>query len=441
MKQRNSSERGQVLVLLAIGFVVFLGFVALALDGGMAYSNRRHAQNAADSGSLAGGGAAALSLENSHLDYSSWNCADARATAAMTAASGAAILRANDNGYVIGVETGDGNEVITECSNGDDNGSFVDKYIDITTDISATTQTNFAHLFFGGYLRNRVEAVTRVRPRSPLAFGFAIVSTADSCPNQNQGGISFDGGGSGQNLSLSGGGIFSNSCIRANGGIDVSVDAPYPIRYVDDYTQNGSGSVSPAPQPGPVEMPDFTIPAPDCSSVPVRSDPGNSGDVTLQPGRYGQIRHNNGTVTLEPGLYCISNGFEVNGDVIQGNGVTLYIQGGDFSVGAQAQVDLAAPAPSCAAPDCPPAVAGLLIYLPESNDGEVSMRGNVSSLYTGLVYVPSGTIDVGGGSSEMPTVNTQLIGWTVKIHGNVSIDINFNGGQTYNRPAALELYR
>jgi len=36
--------------------VVFFGFVALAIDGGMALADRRNAQNVADSASLAGGG-------------------------------------------------------------------------------------------------------------------------------------------------------------------------------------------------------------------------------------------------------------------------------------------------------------------------------------------------------------------------------------------------
>jgi len=68
------------MILMAIGFVVFLGFVALAIDGGMAYSERRSAQNASDTASLAGAGAAALSLENSHVVYANWNCSDSRIT-------------------------------------------------------------------------------------------------------------------------------------------------------------------------------------------------------------------------------------------------------------------------------------------------------------------------------------------------------------------------
>ncbi len=58
----QNSEKGQAIVFLVIGLVVFLGFVALAIDGGMALADRRHEQNAADAASLAGGGKAALDL-------------------------------------------------------------------------------------------------------------------------------------------------------------------------------------------------------------------------------------------------------------------------------------------------------------------------------------------------------------------------------------------
>ncbi len=53
-RQLNSKESGQSLVVLALLLVVFLAFVALALDGGNTYVRRRQAQTAADAGALAG---------------------------------------------------------------------------------------------------------------------------------------------------------------------------------------------------------------------------------------------------------------------------------------------------------------------------------------------------------------------------------------------------
>ncbi len=53
MKQQNFlSESGQTLVIIAFAAVVLFGFVALAIDGSMVFSDRRHAQNAADTAAL-----------------------------------------------------------------------------------------------------------------------------------------------------------------------------------------------------------------------------------------------------------------------------------------------------------------------------------------------------------------------------------------------------
>ena len=47
-------ENGQTLIYVALGMVVLLGFVALAIDVGYVYGERRRMQNAADAGALAG---------------------------------------------------------------------------------------------------------------------------------------------------------------------------------------------------------------------------------------------------------------------------------------------------------------------------------------------------------------------------------------------------
>jgi hypothetical protein len=49
-----SSERGQSLVIIALGIIAFVAILALVLDGAYAYAAKRQAQNAADAGALAG---------------------------------------------------------------------------------------------------------------------------------------------------------------------------------------------------------------------------------------------------------------------------------------------------------------------------------------------------------------------------------------------------
>ena len=53
-KTKISSEKGQVIVIVALLFLTFVAILALVLDGGSVYAARRQAQNAADGGALAG---------------------------------------------------------------------------------------------------------------------------------------------------------------------------------------------------------------------------------------------------------------------------------------------------------------------------------------------------------------------------------------------------
>lgn len=51
---KDRTETGQTLVIFTIAIIALTAILALALDGGIAYSNRRKVQNAADAGALAG---------------------------------------------------------------------------------------------------------------------------------------------------------------------------------------------------------------------------------------------------------------------------------------------------------------------------------------------------------------------------------------------------
>src|SRR5512140_2290722 len=64
MKQRSLSERGQALILVALGAIALFAIAGLAIDGSHMYSDRRHAQNAADTAALAGAYAKATGASN-----------------------------------------------------------------------------------------------------------------------------------------------------------------------------------------------------------------------------------------------------------------------------------------------------------------------------------------------------------------------------------------
>src|SRR3990172_587965 len=51
--EKRRGERGQALILFVLALAVLLGFVALAIDVGLAFQERRNAQNGADAAALA----------------------------------------------------------------------------------------------------------------------------------------------------------------------------------------------------------------------------------------------------------------------------------------------------------------------------------------------------------------------------------------------------
>lgn len=448
MNDTNLSERGQVLIIMVLGFVVLLGFTALAIDGGMLYSDRRYAQNASDASSLAGGGAAALSLENNNINYENWeDCKNDKISTVLAAAEFAAVSRAGDNGFSIDYILDDYHGVKAVC--GEDNNSFwTDKYIDVTTLISSTTPTSFAHFVFNGPLQNRVEAITRIRPPSPVANGNAIVALRTDCPNSSTGGVHFDGN---SEVTVTGGGIYSNACLEAGGTISVTVVGGSGITCSGDncYTANGSPTVNPPPQEGAVPLPSRMFQVldleEDCKMVPLIG--GHNGGGTIVPGQYTNIRLTSAVAVLKmnPGLYCLSGEFKVTGGIITGTEVTIYIRknGGDFATSGSAQINLTAPdGGNCGDPcDDHYAIPGLLIYMAEGNTGEVSLLGNSDSFYLGLVYAPSGTIEAGGGSSEMSEINAQLVADTVFVHGTTEVFVNFDDEVNFKIPALLELFK
>jgi hypothetical protein len=411
---KNSSENGQVLVLMAFGLVVFLGFVALALDGGMAYSDRRRAQNGADAASLAGGGAAALSMENSHVFYSSFNCNGSKEVAAQTAAVTAAVNRAMSNQFAI-VKDADTNGVKITCGQEMKNG-FLDKYMDITVQVSLKTDTNFMHLFFSGELISNVQAVTRVRPRMPLAYGHAVVATGTEACSGNKYGVIVGGS---SDTQINGGGIWSNGCLGINGtsyGVDITDGG---INYVGGTDGNPS-NMNPAPVKVSAPMPSdkYTVPAPNCSDPKAKHVDGRDLEGTLTPG-----------------LYCVSGNATLNGgETLQGSGVTIYMIDGSLTINGGASVNVEAPS----GPNTAPAISGVLIYSAQS---DVDLEGNASSAYLGLVYAPNGQIKAHGANGTTPTFNTQLVGHHVDISGNANIDINFNPELAYSKPSSLELYK
>ena len=434
---QQRGEEGQVLAFLAIVLVVLLGFAALALDGGMLFSDRRDAQNAADSASLAGGSAAAYYMRTNNVNYNAFICGTSGTIYTEAAAEIDAINQAAANDYVIDNDLSDKHGVSVNCEIVD-MGSYKDKHFDVTTKITRDTSTNFAQLIYDGPLRNEVEAVTRVYPPAPLAFGKAIIALNESACSGNSNGVIFSGS---STTTVTGGGVWSNGCLTGNGtSFNVTVNDG-GVGFAGSSTGTLT-NISPAPEYIPSTLPDHStiVAEPDCSGLPNRTVP-NSGNATLEPGKYNKIKWTGGILTMNPGLYCItdSQGMDISGGELSGDGVTIFLENGGVTIsGNVSPVDLRAPEES---PDPSPAVAGILFYLANGNSNMISITGNSTSFYLGTVYAPDGDLFFSGTSGTNPTFNTQLIGNNVEVSGGATIDINFNDDENFEQPPYLDMQK
>jgi Flp pilus assembly protein TadG len=414
-----NSERGQAIVYLVLGLVVFLGFVALAIDGGMALADRRHEQNAADAASLAGGGKAALDMDSSKITSGNWSCAKLSANAILNHAEVAAYNRAKDNNFTLTYPRGTSlhNYASATCS---DSG----KYMDVSVEISATTQANFLQLVFPKALHNEVEAVTRVYPRGPLAFGNAIVAlNGDTCSG-SQNGVMFKGNG---DSIINGGGVFSNGCLEGAGRPEITVNGAgynWGAQYI-----SGNAAWTPTPPTLPtssrISAEDYYIKEPDCNGHWVTNT-----DI------------NRKGVEIGPALYCFHGDFSTQAnDVIVGHGVTFYVEG-KITLNGNDKTVLEAP-PQGAKIGIP----GVVFYVPPKvgvacpdKTKEVIINGTSGLIFTGVVIAPCSNITMNG-TTGIVTYNNQVIGYNVFITGNAEVDINYDENKMSVIPPKLDLYR
>ncbi len=215
-------ESGQALVVIALAAVVLFGFVALAIDGSAKFSDRRHAQNAADTAALA----AALDLVNNRT--ADWKLD--------------ALQRAYDNGY-----TGDlvNNQVwVFKCSDAvaNRNGAPLNcgpyegnpEYVDVV--ILSHVNTTFARVIGINQTHNLVSTVTYWNKRGPAYDGHLIVALKPTPCTGGNGNIKFSGSAT---ITLDGGGAFVNS---ATGSCGITLGGTNCPVFTNDASLGSAGS-------------------------------------------------------------------------------------------------------------------------------------------------------------------------------------------------------
>lgn len=424
---KHRSESGQTLVLVIFAIIGLFGFAALAVDGGMIFSERRRAQNAVDAAALAMASAAS------------------RPGATATSPYDAALGILAKNGY--GVDT-DPNENLdkptdVQIYHPPISGPYLGlgEYYQVI--IREKVDKIFAQFIFSGDEKFTVESVARYKGITDLSGGKALFATGfNICP-----GIIFNGN---STTDITGGGIFSNSngtdtsgscasgiATGSSGSVHVTNG---DIAMAGSWIQNNGLSISPAVTTNQTHATVVYETPPNCNGLPTRSD----NTEPLLPGYYpnGIVIHN-GTHTMNPGLYCLNGNFTVNGGKLTGSELTVYMMpnGGGVSLSGGADVNLTTGQSVLDADGNN--FTGYLIFMDKNNLNGVDMAGNNGSFFAGTIYAPGPRNPASqekcniGGTNTSITMNSAIICNTIGIAGNSSVTIIYNPKQ--NRQMAISL--
>jgi len=407
----NSSEKGQALIIIAFAAVGLFAFAALAIDGGMVFSDRRHSQNAADT--------AALDAALSKTRGESWEQEG--------------LDRASSNGYN---DNGASNDVEVYSPPIDGNYAGDNEYVQVK--ITSHVNTIFARVIGFKQLTNRVVAVARAVPgtTSPMFNGNAVVGLAPTDCKA----IMYQGN---ANTTIQGGGIFVNSaCPSAaffNNSSSAQLTAPCLQSVGGIQAQPGVLNIPPGCiQSGPPEVSAFNYPPDNIVFPNIVCPSGESQDGnTLNPGTYtsGNKFPPSGVTHLNGGTYCVYNDFSVQGgDTVIGHDVIIIMMDGDVTFNGGATIELSGPAGPQTI-DNP--YGGLFLYMPMSNSGTISINGNSESGFTGTILAPAADITINGTGEN--GLHGQIIGYTVDLSGTSETTIVYDADENWDAPVPPQI--
>jgi len=390
------NEKGQALVIIAFAAVALFALAALSIDGSRSFSEKRHAQNAADTSALAG--ALAYTRNNNVL--------------------GEAQARATSNGYDNNGTTNTVSITTTPIAAGGTCGDVAGQEITVT--IVSTINTTFARIIGRNQLTNTVTATARGCGfyQANLFGGNAIVGL-----NPNTGSCAYDSGVSNAaHWTISGSGIFSNGCAYSKNYDSVTLDPGECVTAVgaaSNFTCSQSYQTQEAVS-YPADVLDIMPPNP-CDGTP--------GDVGLPPPASGS--------TFNNGVYCISDFDAYDSKDIVLNNATLYVTdlefnlkfagGGGFSGTPSSSGDFENYYMVIAykSPPCP--------SFTDNHSQIVQFRGNASGTYSGTILAPSACIDLRG-NGESDGIHTQVIGYNVTSNGNAEVYISYEDDDNHQNP-------
>jgi hypothetical protein len=421
MLSKTFSQKGQALILIVLAIVGLVAITALAIDAGNSFSDRRHAQNAADTAALAG--ALTCAQEVPPLPCNLFPLSDQVTTYALD--------RARSNGYNNDSipDTVTVNNPPVEGCNGT-NGPYVGNPEYIQVIIHSTVNTFFAPIVGINQLNNCVEAIARAKPPVPVSLCYgALICALNTGTTPSDAGKNALRAFGGTNVTLVGHGAYSNSShptqalyvasneslklvqpygvgVMAIGGINAPLNYPYPLAPHTTLPQLS------------YPLADIMIPKYTCDFT-INNLPNNL------PG---------GLPYLASGVYCVTGDFNkadyTNGTTDGKNigGVTIVMLNNGFTW--QSNITLNAPT---AGP-----TAGLLVYIPYADPTQppkkplraITFAGGGNLNIAGTILAPDSEIKYVGNYATS-TFRSQLVGWEFEFGGSAN-------GSIYQPPVIYE---
>ena len=436
MKDKKFTQRGQALVLIALAIVGLVGFTALAIDGSRIFSDRRHSQNASDTAALA----AALALTRAESNWKDFG-----------------FDRAVSNGYdptdgVTGVDVHLCSELpvtidgFTLTCRGLPTGAEPAEYVHVH--IKSEVDLFFARVVGWRTKINHTDAVVHAKEQEETSLfpGFAIVSTMMDCPSSP---AAFEVSGSSGTVVTDAGILVNSNCDGSpkpaydqSGSSHVETDPDHGVCVVGDADATNT---DPPPTEGcsPVDFNNYTLPNPFCSHEGQIVEQSN-GVYIATPGNYGNSYafdsiddvNPNGELKLQKGIYCFYDGIALNSqwDITTdlnnngahdslSEGVFFFVPGGNVIFNGSSNVDIHAI--DTTADEFPEEFVNFLIYMPPSNPSTLTFTGGAGSQFTGTILAPASEFTFNGDLSAIG-LDSQIIGYAVKINGNGTLDVTYN---------------
>lgn len=367
MRVIQHKEKGAVLITVSMCLFLLLGIVALAIDGGLAYNERRSTQGAADHAALA----------------AAWAACNAKGEAAAVQAGREAAAK---NGY-------DDSDPDIEVNVRRLGGSQA-KYEAV---IRSTNETEFGAVIGQDDMSVASRAVADCL-RKVWGGGYALFALGDQpCTNME---LDFTGGG----ITVDGG-VHSNGDLRLNGNNGNPSTINGLVTHVGTQTSNGVNITGGGPdQSDPVADP-FELDFADFTPAANAGNPNFYQFGVLDNGALAPHENASGEL-VDSGIYYASSEIK-NLDVKPAPGVrATFVSPGPIKLNPSSEVHYYHP-------------SGVAVFsnhqLPPTCDNK-AIQWTGAAEFTGLIYAPNGEIKFS--MSEGATAMGALVGYNLDISGS-----------------------